>query len=102
MDRRARHAEARHRAKGEGGRQPAVLTSSQAGKPNGTISRSVTIFSQHPGDPDMGRFNLSAWAVQHPPLVLFMILMLAAAGAFSYLKLGRAEDPNFTIKVAVV
>jgi multidrug efflux pump subunit AcrB len=31
-----------------------------------------------------------------------MILMLAAAGAFSYLKLGRAEDPNFTIKVAVV
>jgi hypothetical protein len=26
----------------------------------------------------MSRFNLSAWAVQHPPLVLFMILMLAA------------------------
>lgn len=50
----------------------------------------------------MGRFNLSAWAVKHPPLVLFMILVLAAAGAFSYLKLGRAEDPNFTIKVAVV
>ena len=50
----------------------------------------------------MGRFNLSAWAVQHPPLVLFLILMLAAAGTFSYLKLGRAEDPNFTIKVAVV
>ena len=50
----------------------------------------------------MGRFNLSAWAVQHPALVLFLILMLAAAGTFSYLKLGRAEDPNFTIKVAIV
>jgi multidrug efflux pump len=50
----------------------------------------------------MGRFNLSAWAVAHPALVLFMILMLAAAGAFSYLQLGRAEDPNFTIKVAIV
>jgi multidrug efflux pump len=50
----------------------------------------------------MGRFNLSAWAVAHPALVLFTILMLAAAGAFSYLQLGRAEDPNFTIKVAIV
>ena len=50
----------------------------------------------------MGRFNLSAWAVRHPPLVLFLILMLAVAGTFSYLRLGRAEDPNFTIKVAVV
>ncbi|BCH29491.1 cation efflux system protein [Mesorhizobium sp. L-8-10] len=50
----------------------------------------------------MSRFNLSAWAVRHPPLVLFMILILAAAGIFAYLKLGRAEDPNFTIKVAVV
>jgi multidrug efflux pump subunit AcrB len=50
----------------------------------------------------MGRFNLSGWAVLHPPLMLFLILMLGAAGAFSYLQLGRAEDPNFTIKVAVV
>jgi hypothetical protein len=47
-------------------------------------------------DHKMGRFNLSAWAVRHPPLVPFLILMLAVAGTFSYLKLGRAEDPNFT------
>ena len=53
-------------------------------------------------DRNMGHFNLSAWAVRHPPLVLFLILMLAVAGTYSYLKLGRAEDPNFTIKVAVV
>lgn len=50
----------------------------------------------------MRRFNISSWAVAHPTLVLFLILMLGAAGALSYMKLGRAEDPSFTIKVAVV
>ena len=50
----------------------------------------------------MQRFNLSAWAITHRPLVLFMILLLGGAGFYSYLNLGRAEDPNFTIKVMVV
>jgi multidrug efflux pump subunit AcrB len=50
----------------------------------------------------MRRFNLSHWAVTHPALVLFFIVALAAGGTFSYLELGRAEDPSFTIKVAVV
>jgi multidrug efflux pump subunit AcrB len=50
----------------------------------------------------MRRFNLSHWAVTHPALVLFFILALGVGGLFSYLKLGRAEDPSFTIKVAVV
>ena len=50
----------------------------------------------------MGRFNLSAWAIRHQPLVLFMILLLGAAGAYSYFNLGRAEDPSFTIKVMVM
>jgi multidrug efflux pump len=48
----------------------------------------------------MRTLNLSAWAVRHQPLVLFLILALGAAGLFSYLHLGRAEDPSFTIKVA--
>jgi multidrug efflux pump subunit AcrB len=47
----------------------------------------------------MERFNLSRWAITHQVLVLFMILLIAAAGLFSYFKLGRAEDPSFTIKV---
>jgi multidrug efflux pump len=47
----------------------------------------------------MKRFNLSEWAITHRALTLFMILMIAAAGLFSYSKLGRAEDPFFTIKV---
>ena len=50
----------------------------------------------------MQRFNLSQWAITHRPLVLFMILLLGAAGAYSYLNLGRGEDPSFTIKVMVV
>lgn len=50
----------------------------------------------------MRRFNLSEWAITHQALVLFMILILAAAGGYSYFSLGRAEDPNFTIKTMVV
>jgi multidrug efflux pump len=50
----------------------------------------------------MRRFNLSQWAITHQALVLFMILILAAAGGYSYFSLGRAEDPNFTIKTMVV
>lgn len=50
----------------------------------------------------MRRLNLSEWAVHHQALVLFLIIILSIGGAFSYVKLGRAEDPSFTIKIAVV
>src|SRR3954447_6869592 len=50
----------------------------------------------------MQRFNLSEWAITHRALVLFMIILIGAAGVFSYLNLGRAEDPSFTIKVMIV
>ena len=50
----------------------------------------------------MKRFNLSAWAVSHPALVLFLIVALGVVGFFSYQKLGRAEDPFFTVKVVNV
>ena len=50
----------------------------------------------------MKRFNLSDWAVHHQALVLFLILAIAAGGALSFARLGRSEDPNFTIKVAIV
>ncbi|WP_036285887.1 efflux RND transporter permease subunit [Methylocystis sp. ATCC 49242] len=48
----------------------------------------------------MGGFNLSKWAVARPTLMLFLMLAISAAGAVSYWRLGRAEDPSFTIKVA--
>jgi multidrug efflux pump subunit AcrB len=50
----------------------------------------------------MRRFNLSAWAVAHPTLMLFLILVITVGGLISYQKLGRAEDPSYVIKVAVV
>src|SRR5271166_6387872 len=50
----------------------------------------------------MGGFNLSAWGIKHPQLIVFLILAIGLAGAFAYARLGRAEDPAFTIKVAVV
>src|SRR4029078_13642887 len=50
----------------------------------------------------MQRFNLSAWAITHRALILFMMIVLAGAGIYSYLNLGRAEDPSFTIKVMIV
>lgn len=44
------------------------------------------------------RFNLSAIAVRERAVTLFFILLLVAAGAYAFVKLGRAEDPSFTIK----
>jgi len=46
--------------------------------------------------------NLSAWAVKHPAVVLYLILAAGAAGLYAYLGMGRAEDPSFTIKTMVV
>ena len=48
------------------------------------------------------RFNLSEWALRHRSLVVYAMLVIAIAGAFSYLKLGRSEDPAFTFKVMVI
>jgi multidrug efflux pump len=50
----------------------------------------------------MHRFNLSSWAVAHPTLILFLIVVLGVGGFISYEKLGRAEDPSFTVKVVNV
>jgi multidrug efflux pump len=46
--------------------------------------------------------NLSAWSLTHQQMVLYLIIVLTAAGVISYLNLGRAEDPDFTFKVMVV
>ena len=48
------------------------------------------------------RFNLSEWALEHQTLVLFFMIVLAAIGIGSYLRLGQAEDPDFTFKLMIV
>jgi multidrug efflux pump subunit AcrB len=47
-------------------------------------------------------FNLSDWALKHRSLVWYFMIVFLLAGAFSYVRLGREEDPNFTIKTMVV
>lgn len=47
-------------------------------------------------------FNLSALAVRERAITLFFIVLLAAAGVYAFLSLGRAEDPSFTIKTITV
>lgn len=48
------------------------------------------------------RFNLSEWALRHRSLIIYAMLVMAIAGTFSYLRLGRSEDPAFTFKVMVI
>jgi multidrug efflux pump subunit AcrB len=50
----------------------------------------------------MNSFNLSEWALRHRSLVTYFMLMIVVAGIASYFKLGRSEDPDFTVKTMVV
>lgn len=50
----------------------------------------------------MKSFNLSDWALHHRSLVWYFMIAFMAAGLFSYLQLGRQEDPDFTIKTMVI
>ena len=50
----------------------------------------------------MTSFNLSDWAIRHRSLVIYFMLVVVAAGVWSYLRLGRSEDPDFTVKTMVV
>ena len=48
------------------------------------------------------RFNLSEWALRERSLVWYFILVSAIAGAFTYVNLGREEDPSFSIKTMLI
>lgn len=50
----------------------------------------------------MKSFNLSDWALEHRSLVWYFMLVFVVAGTFSYLNLGREEDPAFTIKTMII
>lgn len=52
--------------------------------------------------PEKRGFNLSALAVREKSVTLFFLIAIVGAGIFSFLSLGRAEDPSFTIKVMTV
>ena len=50
----------------------------------------------------MTGFNLSAWALRHRSLTVYMMIVAVVAGLGSYFRLGRSEDPTFIIKTMVV
>src|SRR5499426_1227353 len=50
----------------------------------------------------MTGFNLSEWALKHRPLTVFLMIVAVVAGVFSFVRLGRSEDPSFIIKTMVV
>lgn len=50
----------------------------------------------------MTRFNLSDWSLRHRSLIWYFMLVATVAGIFSYFNLGRAEDPDFTIKTMII
>ena len=50
----------------------------------------------------MSDFNLSALAVRERSVTLFLLVTIAIAGVVAFLRLGRAEDPSFTIKQMTV
>ncbi len=49
-----------------------------------------------------GRFNLSGLVVRERQAAMFFLVLGLLAGGLSFLKLGRAEDPAFTVRIAVV
>ena len=50
----------------------------------------------------MRRFNLSEWAVNNKAIVVFLMLLCAIAGVSAYERLGRQEDPDFSVQTMVV
>ena len=50
----------------------------------------------------MNKHNLSEWALKHPQMIAFLLLLLSLAGVLAYGRLGQKEDPEFTIKAMIV
>ena len=55
-----------------------------------------------PGDAPSARFNLSRWALEHPALTRYLLVVLIVLGFAAYFQLGQDEDPPFTFRAMVV
>ena len=47
-------------------------------------------------------FNLSKWALDHPELTRYLMIVLMVMGFAAYFQLGQDEDPPFTFRAMVV
>ena len=52
--------------------------------------------------PATSRLNISRWALLHPALTRYLMLVLLVLGAAAYFQLGQDEDPPFTFRAMVV
>ena len=48
------------------------------------------------------RFNVSRWALEHPSLTRYLMVVLMLLGVAAYFQLGQDEDPPFTFRAMVV
>ena len=48
------------------------------------------------------QFNLSKWAIDHPALTRYLMVVLMLLGVAAYFQLGQDEDPPFTFRAMVV
>ncbi len=48
------------------------------------------------------RFNISKWALEHPALTRYLLVVLLLLGLAAYFQLGQDEDPPFTFRAMVV
>jgi multidrug efflux pump len=54
-----------------------------------------------PGDTP-SRMNISRWALEHPALTRYLMVVLMVLGVAAYFQLGQDEDPPFTFRAMVV
>ena len=51
---------------------------------------------------DKAGFNLSKWALDHPALTRYLMVVLMLLGFAAYFQLGQDEDPPFTFRAMVI
>ena len=49
-------------------------------------------------DAPVSRFNISKWALDHPALTRYLLVVLMLLGGVAYFQLGQDEDPPFTFR----
>jgi multidrug efflux pump len=57
---------------------------------------------QSAAEPAPSRFNISRWALEHPALTRYLMVVLMVLGFAAYFQLGQDEDPPFTFRAMVV
>jgi multidrug efflux pump len=58
--------------------------------------------SAAPAAEPSARFNISRWAIEHPALTRYLMVVLMVLGFAAYFQLGQDEDPPFTFRAMVV